>query len=238
MHRSLYYQQRKSKSPASTCRAITQQVEPMHSEPIRHELPTLEALQQDLVTLQSPDMDTRCAAFSRLRYVPKSYLKAGWQEVRQQRPTPGRSFDCLGRVQVTPPVVPIRNRHAVTTIISPGYETLLEQLLESLQRSGEVDGVAIVVFVVDGAGERAREYDWRGLDLHFIDCQAIERTSAAIKGAIYSCARWIDIRNYRLARSRYAGRQFSESIVRHTGKFARYNIRWLPSAVRGQALHD
>ncbi len=156
---------------------------------------SLNSLQDAMLELRSDEIDTRCAAFWTLRAVPRDYLRAAWSQVRQVRPRAGRELDCLQRVEVTPPPYPIRARRAIVTVISPGYENLLELMLHSLRRSAQLRETAVVVFVVNGAGEALREQTDGGLnelDLYFIDCQSVERVSAAIKGAIYSCARWIE----------------------------------------------
>lgn len=150
--------------------------------------PRIDDLEADLLALRVPDPETRIRAFDRLARVPREYLRAGWERVRQQRARPGMELDCLQRMEVEPPATPIRAEGALVTVITPGYEPMLHRLLDSWEMRGRSKNVQWVVFCVDGAYEAMEGR----ANIVRVRCHGLERACSAVKGAVYSCARWIE----------------------------------------------
>lgn len=145
-------------------------------------------LEADLLALRTADAEVRVRAFDRLQRVPKPYLRAGWERVRQQQARPGTELDCLQRMEIEPPQVPIRCARALTTVITPGYEPMLHQLLDSWERWGRSPNVQWVVFCVDDSYESMAGR----ANIVRVRCHGMERACSAVKGAVYSAARYIE----------------------------------------------
>ena len=95
--------------------------------------PSQRTLQENLRRLRSPDMGTRTRAFGRIRSLPKQQIKTAYQEVRQITPPPGWQLDCLERLEVEVPDPPLVYDRCICTVISPGYEMMLEAMLGTPQ---------------------------------------------------------------------------------------------------------
>ena len=141
-------------------------------------------IEEHLLALKSPDYATRRIAFQALLPVPKEYLAAAWKRSRGLLPLHGGSLDCFGRVEVVQPTR-LQFERAIVTVVSPDYEALLRQLLDSLRRVGET--APVVVFAVNESFETIA--NWEGVVP--VRCFSRERLDASVKGAVYSCARWI-----------------------------------------------
>ena len=138
--------------------------------------------------LRDDDSNRRVNAFNGLRAFPREQVRQGWERSRQQQPPEGFETDCLNRLWIEEPKIPLVGARAFATIISNGYEPMLRALLDSLSLRGECSGVPIIVFCVGDEVYQSLE-SWP--DITRIRCHASERISPAIKGAIYSCARWL-----------------------------------------------
>lgn len=152
--------------------------------------PGQRTLQENLRRLRSPDMGTRARAFGQIRPLPKPQIKAAYQEVRQITPPPGWQLDCLERLEVEIPDPPLVFDRCICTVISPGYEMMLEALLSTLACYGESLETHVVVFAVDGSYD-AMAYRQ---DITCVRCRSVERLSPAVKGVLYSATEFIQAR--------------------------------------------
>lgn len=149
-------------------------------------------LEEDLRALRSRDVESRLQAFDRLRDAPWEALEAGYRQVRSHTPAPGHAMDCLERLEVEVPDPPIICDRCICTVVSPGYEPFLETLLQTLTRFGESSDACVVVFAVDASFDALA-----GLpDIIRVRCRSLERLSPAVKGVVYSAARFIQARQF------------------------------------------
>lgn len=124
------------------------------------------------------------------------YSHAVWLDPRvDESPAPlTRLFDCLGRAEMIVPHQLPRAERCIATVVSPGFESLLDDMLGSLYANGGCQDAALVVFILDGneACERvAAKYQAR-----VIRCKSRARINQTSKSALYSVARVIDARHY------------------------------------------
>jgi len=145
-----------------------------------------------LLQLKSSDIDERIEAFDKLRLLPADQLEAGFHQYRKKSPSPGWEIDCLERLEIEPPDPPINCERCICTVVSPGYETMLEALLDTLNAYGQCPEARIVVFTIGDSFDTLAHRT----DITRIRCRAIERLSPAVKGAIYSAARFINSRYF------------------------------------------
>lgn len=149
--------------------------------------------------MTSADVGERVRAFSGLRAVPDGLVEQAWREERMRQPPLGWEADCLERLFVQAPAEPIACKRAVVTVASPGFEPMLDTLLQSLYRWGGAGlgeetetkdtETKVIVFAVGDT------YDWvrrHHPSASVIRCEAAAPLSAAVKGVLYSCARWVD----------------------------------------------
>ncbi|MDA8018112.1 MAG: NPCBM/NEW2 domain-containing protein [Thermoanaerobaculia bacterium] len=92
--------------------------------------------------------------------------------------------DCLQRVEMTlPPQVP-RAERCIATVVSPGFERLVDDLLGSLHAYGGCADALRVLFVIgDCAGLDDLVAKHRCLPIH---CRAISRVNPTVKSVMYS----------------------------------------------------
>ncbi len=150
----------------------------------------LATLKKSLHQLRSLDADVRVKAFSRLRSLPKPWLQAGYEQFRQITPTPGFALDCLERMEVLMPDPPIVCDRCLCTVVSPGYEVFLEAFLDTFWQYGRSPDVSVVVFALDEAYHTLAHRR----NIIRIQCRSKERLSPAVKGVVYSAARFIQAR--------------------------------------------
>src|SRR5215471_15489432 len=58
--------------------------------------------------------------------------------------------DCLGRTKISLPSIAPRGRCCIATVVSPGFELLLDDMLGSLYANGDCHDALLVVFVING----------------------------------------------------------------------------------------
>ncbi len=150
------------------------------------------SLEENLLLLRDSDTKTRSEAFDRLLPTSKEELKEAYKLFRQVKPAPGRELDCLERLEVVVPDPPIVCDRCLCTVISPGYEDLLENMLDTFHRYAQSPGVQVVVFAVDDSFKALAHRQ----DLIRVECHSRERLSPAVKGAVYSAARFIQARQF------------------------------------------
>ena len=102
--------------------------------------------------------------------------------------------DCLKRAEITLPVVMPRAERCIATVVSPGFETLLDDMLGSLYANGGCQDALLVVFALspNTACERVVA-KYRGLLIH---CQPYSRVNATSKALLYSVARVVDAQRF------------------------------------------
>jgi predicted O-methyltransferase YrrM len=100
--------------------------------------------------------------------------------------------DCLGRVAICPPAITPRADRCVATVVSPGFEPLLDDMLGSLRANGEVDDALVAVFVVRPSDEIRRLVT--KYDAVLLECEPRSRIDSTLKAVLYSAARIIDAR--------------------------------------------
>ena len=157
------------------------------SQPPETDASSADLLEKSLLDLRSSDADLRLAAFDSLRGFGNSTIREAYQQYRQTTPDVGWETDCLERLVVEQPYPPIECDRCICTVISPGYEAMLEAMLDTLVSYGQSPEARIVVFAIDGSFEALTHRS----EITPIRCRSIERPSAAVKGALYSAARFI-----------------------------------------------
>jgi len=102
--------------------------------------------------------------------------------------------DCLRRAEITLPVVVPRAERCIATVVSPGFETLLDDMLGSLYANGGCQDALLVVFALspNTACERVVA-KYRGL---LIRCQPRARVNATSKSLLYTVARVVDAQRF------------------------------------------
>lgn len=150
-----------------------------------------DTLEAHLLKLRNLYPWRRSAAFSAIRSAPKAEVHQAWKKVRAIQPTPGWELDCLQRVEVLPPTEPIECERALVLVLGPGYERMCEWLLETLLSFGESPETRIVIFCIDGAYERLHSLEDWVPNVTRIRCRSVEEITPAVKGVIYSLARWV-----------------------------------------------
>jgi hypothetical protein len=93
--------------------------------------------------------------------------------------------DCLGRAEIDLVAVPPAER-CIGTVVSPGFEGLLDDMLGSLAANGNCPDARIVVFAVDANGRCATLAAKYGATL--VPCRPLRRVTASIKSILYSLA--------------------------------------------------
>jgi hypothetical protein len=119
-------------------------------------------------------------------------VRRAWERARRTEAPRGFENECLNRVWVEKPSIPLEGKRAFVTVISQGYESMLRALLDSLALHGNCAGVPFVVFCV-GDDVYDALADWS--DVVRVRCHAHGRVSAAVKGTIYSCSRWLQYKS-------------------------------------------
>lgn len=124
------------------------------------------------------------------------YSHAVWLDPQvDESPAPViKLFDCLGRVEMAVPHRPPRAERCIATVVSPGFEHLLDDMFGSLHANGMCQDSLLLVFVLDGneACERvAAKYA-----AQVVHCKSRARINQMSKSALYSVARVIEARHY------------------------------------------
>lgn len=154
------------------------------------------AVDRLLLDLRDEESNVRVRAYNQLRAVSPERLDRGWSRVRQIEPAAGWELDCFQRLEIDARQSPLKPQsRAICTVATVGFEDLLQTWLRCVRRFGDPRGTAaIVVFAVDELaselGHRAlRDPLWQNVTV--VPCRAVERLSAAVKGALYSAALFV-----------------------------------------------
>ncbi len=103
-------------------------------------------------------------------------------------------FDCLGRAELfIPPQLP-RVENCIATVVSPGFEHLLDDMLGSLYANGNCQSAYMIVFVLNS--NEACERIVAKYQATIIRGRSRARLNPASKALLYSVARVIDAQRY------------------------------------------
>jgi predicted O-methyltransferase YrrM len=126
------------------------------------------------------------------------YCHAVWLDPRVDREPvsapPARLLDCLSRAEITLPSPLPQAERCIATIVSPGFEGLLDDLLGSLYAYGNCQDALLVVFAVD-ADEGCRRVAAKYGAL-LIPCTHRARINSTVKSVLYSVARVVDAHRF------------------------------------------
>lgn len=102
--------------------------------------------------------------------------------------------DCLRRAEITLPTAIPSAERCIATVVSPGFETLLDNMLGSLYANGGCQDALLVVFALspNTACERVVA-KYRGQLIH---CQPYSMVNATSKALLYSVARVVDAERF------------------------------------------
>lgn len=104
-----------------------------------------------------------------------------------------RIEDPLGRAEIVVPAMTAAER-CIATVVSPGFDRFLDDMLGSLIANGCCDGARIVVF---GVNPDARcEAVSRKYGATLVRCRPLVPTTIAVKAILYSVARVVDARQF------------------------------------------
>jgi predicted O-methyltransferase YrrM len=102
-------------------------------------------------------------------------------------------IDCLGRAEILRVALPPAER-VIATVVSPGFETLLDDMLGSLLANGGCRDARIVVFGVNA--DAACEAVASKYGAALVRCRPLAHVGMMVKAILYSVARVIDARQY------------------------------------------
>lgn len=103
-------------------------------------------------------------------------------------------FDSLSRAQLVVPHTLPRADRCIATVVSPGFEHLLDDMLGSLYANGCCQDALVVVFVLDG--NEACERVITKYQATPVLCQSRAGLNPMSKAVLYSAARVVDARHY------------------------------------------
>ena len=102
--------------------------------------------------------------------------------------------DSLGRTEIQVPSAMPRAERCVATIVSPGFEQLLDDLLGSLRENGGCGDALLVVMTVNGTDECRRIAAAHGALV--IECRQRSRLNPTVKSALYTLPSVVDARMF------------------------------------------
>ena len=117
-----------------------------------------------------------------------------WIEPEVTRDAAHRWSDALGRVEVPSPPDKIEVDYCIATVVSTGYEHLLDGLLTTLASQPWPSQTRVVVFNIDDDARCAATIAKYGAQA--IPCKLIARRNASIKSVLYSVASLVPARYY------------------------------------------
>ena len=99
-------------------------------------------------------------------------------------------LDCLNRVEIKIPVTLPRAERCIATVVSPGFDHLLDDMLGSLVALGGCRDALIVVFTVDADDACRRVVEKYGATA--IECTRRAKVNPTVKAVLYTAPRVID----------------------------------------------
>jgi predicted O-methyltransferase YrrM len=98
--------------------------------------------------------------------------------------------DCLNRAQITIPLHRQRFKRCIASVVSAGFESLLDDMLGSLTANGRCEDAQTVVFVFDNDAKCVQVAEKYGATV--IPCRAVKPLGVMSKALLYSAVRVID----------------------------------------------
>jgi predicted O-methyltransferase YrrM len=102
--------------------------------------------------------------------------------------------DCLARVEIKLPAPAPAARRCVATVVSPGFDGMLDDMLGSLNAHGACHDAALVVFAVDPDDACRRVAEKYGARL--VECRRNSVVNPTIKSVLYSAARVVSAESF------------------------------------------
>lgn len=103
--------------------------------------------------------------------------------------------DCLARVEIELPAAPApRAKRCVATVVSPGFDKLLDDMLGSLHAHGNCHDAALAVFAVDADDACRRVARKYGATL--VECRRNAALNPTVKSVLYSAARVVEAESF------------------------------------------
>ena len=102
--------------------------------------------------------------------------------------------DCLGRVEMPLPGVPLHAERCIATVVSPGYERHLDNMLGSLYANGQCQDALVVVFAINPDAACQEVADKYRCEL--VPCTAWEPLTPSVKSVLYSAAQVVDAEQF------------------------------------------
>jgi predicted O-methyltransferase YrrM len=126
------------------------------------------------------------------------YCHAVWLDPRLEthvgQPHVTALADCLGRAEISLPNPRPRARRCIATVLSPGFESLADDMLGSLYANGECHDALTVGFVLGESDACARVIaKYKGI---LVPCKPAARINPMSKAIVYSVARVIDAEQF------------------------------------------
>lgn len=103
-------------------------------------------------------------------------------------------LDGLGRTLITLPTMLPRAQRCIATVVSPGFEVLLDDMLGSLYANGHCQDALVVVFAVGANAACEQVVHKYGATL--VRCQPQAQVNPTVKSVLYSVARLVDAEQY------------------------------------------
>ena len=102
--------------------------------------------------------------------------------------------DPLYRAEL-PVTIPLpRAERCIATVVSPGFEELLERMLVSLATRGGSPDALVVIFALDASADFRRIAQDHGAQI--VSCRSLGALNSTMKSVLYSVARIIDARKF------------------------------------------
>ncbi len=125
---------------------------------------------------------------------PSAVVAVPSEPISDTVPVPETLTDCLGRCTIARPIVPLRARQCIATVVSPGYTGLLDDMLGSLGARGGCPDALRVVFAIDADAECVRVAAKHGATL--VPCTRTSVLNPTVKSALYSAALVVDAEQF------------------------------------------
>ena len=126
------------------------------------------------------------------------YCHAVWLdprlEVSATADPPSTFVDCLNRAEIFLPHSPVRTQRCIATVVSAGFEALVDDMLGSLFSNGGCTDSQVVLFALGETIESARIATKYGAVL--IPCRTRARVNPMSKAILYSLARIVEAEQY------------------------------------------
>lgn len=108
--------------------------------------------------------------------------------------TTEKLLDCLGRAEITLPISPPRTDRCIATVVSPGFEKLLDDMLGSFYANSGCQDALVLVFALDA--NAACEQVAAKYQATLVRCRSRARINATSKAVLYSAARFVEARQF------------------------------------------